>query len=156
MGNGFDISFLTSALTNVGGTSSVNNSQSVDKDIKTFDYTSDPIANSPVYTEADLAEMFELAGIDPVSSEAAPEATSTTKTFAVMEAAGLDLADLDEIFADEPDVVAHTLTAFQNGSASRIERQNQSVATLIENLPEGTTETEFEAFMYAFNDKQVA
>ena len=41
------------------------------------------------------------------------------------------------MFADEPDVVAHTLTAFSNGSASRIERQNQGVATLIENLQEG-------------------
>lgn len=152
MGNGFDINFFTSALNNVSGSKSVNGSQPVDKEVKVFNNTvSNPISDTPAFTDADLAEMWLEAGIAPASTADAPEATSTTKAFAVMEAAGIDLAELDEIFADEPDVVAHTLTAYSNGSASRIERENQSVASLIDNLPEGTTPEEFEAFMYAFN-----
>lgn len=147
MGNEFEIRF-TSPLNNVGGTGSVN-SNPVEKDVKVFNANvSNPIANQPAYTEADLAEMWLEAGVNPTD---APQASATTKAFAAMELAGFDVVELDELFAEEPDVVAHILTAYQGGSASRIERQNQSVATLIENLPEGTTEEEFEAFMYAFN-----
>lgn len=146
MGNGFEINFFTTSLNNVSGTGSVNNQPS---DIKVFNENmTNPVANTPVYTDADLAEMWLEAGVEPTE---APAAASTTTSLAALEGAGFDLVDLDEMFADEPDVVAHTLTAFQNGSASRIERENQGVATLIENLPEGTTEDEFEAFMYAFN-----
>ncbi len=143
----FDIRF-TSPLSNVGGTDSVN-SNPVEKDVKVFNANvSNPIANQPAYTEADLAEMWLEAGVNPTD---APQASATTKAFAAMELAGFDVVELDELFAEEPEVVAHILTAYQGGSASRIERQNQTVATLIENLPEGTTEEEFEAFMYAFN-----
>ena len=148
MGNRFDISFLTSSLTNVRKTDSVN-TPALNTDIKVYDTNvSNPISNTPAYTDADLAEMYLLAGVEPTD---APVATSTTKSLAAVEAAGFDLVDLDEIFEDEPDVVAHTLTAFQDGSALRIGRENQSTATLIENLPEGTTPEEFEAFMYAIN-----
>ena len=147
MGNEFEIRF-TSPLNNVGGTGSVN-SNPIEKDVKVFNTNaSNPIANQPAYTEADLAEMWLEAGVNPTD---APQASATTKTFATMELAGFDVVELDEMFAEEPEVVAHILSAYQGGSASRIERQNQSVATLIENLPEGTTEEEFEAFMYAFN-----
>ncbi|MBR3888936.1 hypothetical protein IKJ53_00315 [bacterium] len=147
MGNDFEIRF-TSPLNNVGGTDSVN-SNPIEKDVKVFNTnTSNPISNGPAYTDADLAEMWLAAGVEPTD---APEAAATTKAFAVMETAGFDIVELDELFAEEPEVVAHILTAYQGGLASRIERQNQSVATLIENLPEGTTEEEFEAFMYAFN-----
>lgn len=149
MGNGFDINninFFTTSLNNVSGPSSVNNQSN---EIKVFNGNmTNPVDNNPVYTDADMAQMWLEAGVNPTD---APVAASTVTSLAAMEGAGFDLAELDEIFADEPDVVAHTLTAFQNGSASRIERENQGVATLIENLPEGTTEEEFEAFMYAFN-----
>ena len=147
MGNGFDINFFTSRLNNVSGPNSVSNP--LDSDIKVFNGNmTNPVADTPVYTDADLAEMWLEAGVEPTEVSTV---ASTTTSFAALEGAGFDLAELDEMFADEPDVVAHTLTAFSNGSASRIERQNQGVATLIENLPEGTTEDEFEAFMYAFN-----
>lgn len=146
MGNGFEINFFTTSLNNVSGTGSVNNQPN---DIKVFNENmTNPVTNTPVYSEEDLAGMWAEAGVEPTE---APVAASTTKTYAAMEAAGLDIITLDEMFTDEPDVVAHTLTAFNNGSATRIERENQKVATLIENLPEGTTDKEFEAFMYAFN-----
>ena len=148
MGNEFEIKFTSSPFNNVGGASSVN-SNPIEKEVKVFNTnTSNPISNQPAYTEADLAEMWLAAGVNTTE---APEATATTKAFAAMELSGFDVVELDELFAEEPEVVAHILSAYQGGSASRIERQNQSVATLIENLPEGTTEEEFEAFMYAFN-----
>ncbi len=149
----FDINFSPLTLGNVSGPSV--NTSSVDGEVKVFNGVSNPIASTPI-TDADLAEMWIDAGVEPISPSEAPIAASTTKAYAAVEGAGFDLVDLDETFANEPDVVAHTLDAFSNGSAARIERKNQSVATLIENLPEGTTELEFEAFMYAFNDRAVA
>ena len=145
MGSDFEIKF-SSPLNNVGGTGSVN-SNPIEKEVKVFNTNmSNPISSVPAFSEADLAEMWLLAGVNPTE---ASEATSTTKALAAMELAGLDVVEFDELFADEPEVMAHTLAAYQDGSAQRIERQNQTVAALIENLPEGTTEEEFEAFMYA-------
>lgn len=139
-----DMSFVPLTLGNVSGPSI--NTSSVDGEVKVFN-VSNPIDSKPI-TDADLAAMWIDAGVEPTE---APIAASTAKTYAAVECAGFDLVDLDETFENEPDVVAHTLDAFSNSSAARIGRENQSVATLIENLPEGTTELEFEAFMYAFN-----
>lgn len=150
MGNGFDISFLTSALNNVSGASSVNGP--VENDVKVFNNTSNPIDNKPVYTDEDFAQMWLDAGVEPTD---APTAAAATKTFAAMESAGFDLAELDEIFVAEPEVVAHTISAFNNGSASRISNSSQSYSSIIENLPENAPAGFFDAFMYAVNDRNI-
>ena len=145
----FDIRFTSLPLNNLNGANSVN-SGSVENNTNVFNtnvsnpIVSKPIDKQPVYTDDVSKEMFLLAGVEPTE---APEAVSTIKTVAVMETAGFDIEALDE--AVDAVVFAHISDAYQFGTASRIERQNQTVATLIENLPEGTTEEEFEAFMYA-------
>lgn len=151
MGNGFDINFLTSALNNVGGASSVS-SQPISNEIKMFNTENAKSVNSPVYTDEDLAQMWLEAGVEPTE---ASTVASTTTSFAALEAAGFDLAELDEIFADEPEVVAHTLAAFSNGSASRISNGSQSFGAVIENLPEDAPAGFFDAFMYAINNDRV-
>lgn len=109
-------------------------------------------SNSPVYSDEDLAFMFEEAG---VSQTEAKVAESTLTAINVMEEAGFNLAELDEIFEDEPEVVAQTLTAFNNGSATRISNGGQTYSSIIESLPKDAPEGFFDAFMYAINNKEV-
>lgn len=151
MGNGFDINFFTTSLNNVSGTSSVS-SQPIGNEIKMFNTENAKSVDSPVYTDEDLAQMWLEAGVEPTEVSTV---ASTTTSLAALEGAGFDIAELDEIFADEPEVVAHTLSAFSNGSASRISNGSQSFGAVIENLPEDAPAGFFDAFMYAINNDRV-
>ena len=96
--------------------------------------------------------MFDLANVPQTEAE---YAAATPNVINAMEEAGLDLASLDEIFPEEPEVVAQTLSAFNNGSATRISNGGQTYSSIIENLPTDAPEGFFDAFMYAINNKEV-
>ena len=109
-------------------------------------------SNSPVFSDEELDSMFDLANVPQTEAE---YAAATPNAINAMEEAGLDLASLDEIFPEEPEVVAQTLSAFNNGSATRISNGGQTYSSIIESLPKDAPEGFFDAFMYAINNKEV-
>ena len=109
-------------------------------------------SNSPVFSDEELDSMFDLANVPHTEAEFA---ASTPDAINAMEEAGFNLAELDEIFPEEPEVVAQTLSAFNNGSATRISNGGQTYSSIIESLPKDAPEGFFDAFMYAINNKEV-
>ena len=74
------------------------------------------------FNDTELDSMWALAGI-PQPTETATTAEATVATLDAMAEMGLDITDLEELFADEPGVIEHTMLAFQNGSANRISKE---------------------------------
>jgi hypothetical protein len=136
-----ETSFINSSFDTTLGTTNTNTDNTT--------FATNP--NTPAFTDTELAEMFELAG---VSSTEANSATSTVNSLAPMENAGFDLAELDETLS--PATVGYIFDAYEDNSALRISRENQATADLMENLPKNTPTSFIDAFMYSMNDKQVA
>lgn len=80
-------------------------------------------SNQPAYSEESLNELWTMAGIEPKSGD-----NTSIQNFVTgmdrMSAVGLDITDVEELFPNSPEVVAHTLEAFSNGSGDRIVREN--------------------------------
>lgn len=81
-------------------------------------------STNAVFSDNDIDDMWSLAGLAK-PAEADKQIAKNIAGYQRMEEAGFDIADLEEMFGEDSEVIAYTIEAFANGDANRITKESE-------------------------------
>lgn len=81
-------------------------------------------STNAVYTDNEMDEMWSLAGLTK-PADADKQIAKNIEGYQGMEEAGFDIAELEDLFGEDSEVIAYTIEAFANGDANRISKESE-------------------------------